>query len=293
MIRPPSHTTILEKCGKVLRHFGIWVFDWLFHRRRPPAVIAWPDLPSRKSTLHHVCRENRWELTNVQRQNPLFIIRFEDHTYKSVRLPDWMNHENRVLNVQCNDISKSHLDAHHQEVFGYGVSIDPTTHKGLMLEKSEANAAHDGLERQGPIAQLTPGKVYQRIINNACREAEHYCDLRLVYALGQTPCLYIKQKTKEKRYTNETESAKLALPQTQLAPSELQLIGKLMQRLGVDMAELDLLRDRDDQKLYVVDVNPTPWGPPAGLSTRDRRRAIKLIAECHMNLFKPQTTSRS
>lgn len=293
MIRPPTHATAIEKCGKVLRHCGIWVRDWWFHRRRPPVVIAWPDLPSRKSALHQVCRENHWELTNVQRQNPLFIIRFEDQTFKSVNLPDWMDQGNRIFNVHCKDISKSHLDAHHHAVFGYGVSIDPMTHMGLILEKSDANAAHDGVERQGPLKQIVPGKVYQRIINNACREAGHFCDLRLVYALGETPCLYIKQKTQDKRYTNETESAKLALPQTQLAPSELQRISKLMERLGVDLAELDLLRDRDDQQLYVVDVNPTPWGPPAGLSKNDRRRAIELMAECYMKLFKPLTAGRS
>jgi hypothetical protein len=44
-------------------------------------------------------------------------------------------------------------------------------------------------------------------------------------------------------------------------------------------AELDVLRDADDGRIYVVDTNPTPWGPPEKLDKSSQKEAIERMAD--------------
>ena len=153
-----------------------------------------------------------------------------------------------------------------------------------MLEKSEGNAVHDGREIQGPLSpdQLQPSKVYQRIIDNRT-ENDLFEDLRVVVILGEVPLVYRKRKTGDVRYTNETAEIDLAeSPKTVLSDTEMDQIASLSVKMCAEFAELDVLRDRQDGRIYCVDLNPTPYGPPAGLSAEDSEKAIagwKRISE--------------
>ena len=55
-----------------------------------------------------------------------------------------------VLNARCRDISKTHVAAVFAEVFGYALAVDPTTHAGPLVEKSDANSTRDGRVLLGP-----------------------------------------------------------------------------------------------------------------------------------------------
>ena len=50
-------------------------------------------------------------------------------------------------------------------------------------------------------------------------------------------------------------------------------------RMGLDYGELDMLRDREDGRLYIVDVNNTPFGPPHGLPKAHAADAVRTLAE--------------
>jgi hypothetical protein len=39
------------------------------------------------------------------------------------------------------------------------------------------------------------------------------------------------------------------------------------------------LRDADDGRIYVVDINPTPWGPPEKLDKSSQKEAIERMAD--------------
>jgi hypothetical protein len=60
---------------------------------------------------------------------------------------------------------------------------------------------------------------------------------------------------------------------------------RLCREMRLDFGELDVLRDRHDGRIYVVDVNRTPWGPPRTLGTRGALRAIDLVAEAFHDAF--------
>jgi hypothetical protein len=245
----------------------------------PLAVVVSPDLPSRRTTLYKVCRHLGWELTNCFRPDDRVVLylRFEDATEKSSPLPAHFPVE--TWNANCWDISKSLLDKHHVEVMGYGVQLDPLTHEGPLLEKGNANALHDGRILQGPLPvnALQEGKVYQKIVDNRAEDGRPV-DMRLVWIRGATPMLYLKYKSESARFSNETVEVSCAEVNAMLSSKERDEISALMSRLGIDWAELDVLRDRTDGRIYVVDINPTPWGPPAQLPSPEAAIAIRLIA---------------
>jgi hypothetical protein len=283
MIQVSRDVPRLERWGKGIRHVLIFVADWVRLGRRPASVVVFPDLPSRRTTLHKVCRHEGWELTNSRRSRPLAVLRFEDATLKTSALPDY---KGRIFNANLSDISKHHLDKQHRDVLKYGVNVDPTTFHGLMLEKGDGNALHDGREVRGPVASPRPEKVYQRIINNR-DESGCVVDLRLVYVDGQMPVTYKKFKADATRYTNETTSASLHVTSEIFSAAEQSQIANLMRKMDVDIAELDILRDADSDQIFIVDVNPTPWGPPAGLPAADAAVAISRIAAAFRAAFKP------
>lgn len=286
MIRVSRDVPRLERWGKVVRHVLIFLAEFVRRGKRPQSVVAFPDLPSRRTTLHKVCRHEGWELTNSGRRRPLAVLRFEDATHKTSSLPDF---KGRIFNANLSDISKRHLDKQHRGVLGYGVNVDPTAFKGLVLEKGDGNALHDGREVMGPVAAPLPEKVYQRIINNR-DENGRVVDLRVVYVDGQMPVTYKKFKADATRYTNETTSATLQRTSEIFSAAEQSMIAELMRKMDVDIAELDILRDADSGQIFIVDVNPTPWGPPAGLPAPEAAVAISRIAAAFREAFKPSET---
>jgi len=275
----PERMPLLERIGK----------EWRFRKAvkaskqahgQPQFVLVRPDWPSKRASIMAYVDALKWVVTNrseIPAQfNGTTVLRlaFDDRTEKLQAQPGFWN-------GHCLDISKSTLDRHHQAVFGYGVNVDPTTHSGLMLEKSEGNAVHDGCEIEGPIEpnQVKEDKVYQRIIDNRT-EGGLFEDLRVVVINGHVPVVYQKRKTGEVRYTNETAEVDLVeSPKSVLSEAEIAQIASLSAKMCAEFAELDVLRDRQDGWIYCVDLNPTPYGPPAGLKEGDRAVALQLMVD--------------
>ena len=275
----PERMPLLERIGK----------EWRFRKAvkaskqahgQPQFVLVRPDWPSKRASIMAYVDALKWVVTNrseIPAQfNGTTVLRlaFDDRTEKRQAQPGFWN-------GYCLDISKSTLDRHHHDVFGYGVNVDPTTHEGPMLEKSEGNAVHDGREIEGPLSQdyLQSGKVYQRIIDNRT-VGGLFEDLRVVVINGQVPVVYRKRKSGEVRYTNETAELDLTKsPKTVLSEVEMDQIVSLSSKMRAEFAELDVLRDRQDGRIYCVDLNPTPYGPPAGLKEADRAVALRLIVD--------------
>ena len=68
---------------------------------------------------------------------------------------------------------------------------------------------------------------------------------------------------------------------------EINLIKNFCKNFHLDFGELDILRDRQSKKIYIVDVNKTAWGPPDKIALKDGKKAIQLInknfQESHIN----------
>jgi hypothetical protein len=180
-----------------------------------------------------------------------------------------------AINGRCTDISKSNVDRAMLNAYGYSAALDPRSHRGKCVQKSEENTAHDGRLIDCP-TQPEPGFVYQRVIDN--RVGHEVVDLRLMKVGSRFPLGYRKYRPVEHRFVNVNSHVTLFDPQDLFTAEELANLLTATERLGLDVGEIDVLRDMDG-RVYLIDVAKTPWGPPSGIRGRDGRRAMRVLAE--------------
>ena len=188
-----------------------------------------------------------------------------------------------VLNLDCVDVSKARVDAVAAEAFGYDIRIDPRRHRGPCVRKSNENARHDGLVVMGPL-EPESGYVYQRLVDNRCGNSLVE-DVRLPFFDGSIPFAYRKFRPLADRFSNGNTRVEIAPCAEVLTDDELDRVVALCRSICLEYGELDCLRDRTDGRLYVVDANPTPYGPPNHLPRRDAARAMAMLAEAFRQAF--------
>ena len=183
----------------------------------------------------------------------------------------------RTINLRCTDISKTAVAAAFEEAFGYPIALDPTRHRGPVVDKSDINAMHDGRLIQAPIGERRPGCVYQRLVDSVGPDGlAEYMRVPIVGASVQ--CVLLKYRLPERRFARESESALLRDWTDVFSREEVACILSLCARLGLDCGELDAARDVADSRLYVMDVNKTCWGPQTGLGLLDGYRVSWRLA---------------
>ncbi len=189
----------------------------------------------------------------------------------------------RRLNFNCVDVSKSHVAQTFERIFGYALSVDPRRHDGPAVEKSEDNGAHDGAIVMCP-CDPKPGRVYQRLIDT---EAEDGLveDLRCPTVAGRIPVVFIKRRPVSTRFANANAQVILKRAEDVLTSDEQAKLASFSRAMNLDWGGLDVLRDRHDGRIYVVDVNKTDMGPPTALSLGDKLRATLRLAAAFREAF--------
>ena len=200
---------------------------------------------------------------------------FYDKTNSNYQVSE--NPKKIVINKNCTDISKSNVDRVFLEIFGYSLSLDPKNFHGSILEKSEQNAKHDGkiINSSSLGFKIYKNKVYQKLINNIYNEFA--IDYRVVWVKDEIVLAYVKFAQKEYRFKSKTVYSKIVSICSLFENEEISLINEFCKKFKLDFGELDILRDRDTKKIYIVDVNKTAWGPPDKISLEDGKKAIALI----------------
>lgn len=90
-------------------------------------------------------------------------------------------------------------------------------------------------------------------------------DFRIPVVGQLIPFVYLTHRRVALRFESSAWRVRAFETQEVLAAEEVRLILLFCRRLGLDLGELDVLRDPRDGRLYILDTNPTPWGPPADL----------------------------
>jgi len=212
------------------------------------------------------------------------VVHFEDMTHSSIdTVLSALAEQRHILNIGCTDISKTRVDAVFAEVFGYSAMIDPLTHTGQCVMKSDMNGMHDGKIITCPIAAVTPGYVYQRIINTQVGDLVQ--DIRVPIIGEKIPFAYLKYRSVNDRFSNTNNRVETAETYDVLSSQEIERLTQFCQKIGLNYGELDTLRDRNDGVLYVVDVNNTPYGPPNHLPAREQKRALSILATTFAQVF--------
>jgi hypothetical protein len=73
-----------------------------------------------------------------------------------------------------------------------------------------------------------------------------------------------------------------------LSEQECQDIIMYCRRIGLEYGEIDILRSDDDGKIYIIDVNNTPWWPPNKLGDIDRNIALNMMWNSLIQGFFPE-----
>lgn len=182
-----------------------------------------------------------------------------------------------VINDTHLNVDKSNVQAVFEKVSSRSLRVDPRTFKGIAVVKSERNAEHDGAVIRLPIDKPRRHFVYERLIDNTVFD-DLVFDIRIPVIMGDIPLAYIKLRKREARFENENYAVSLFSPADVLSSDELELCRAFCRELGLEYGELDVLRDRVDNEIYIVDANNTPAGPPNGLPEEPRQTALRLMA---------------
>jgi GT2 family glycosyltransferase len=242
-------------------------------------VLFFPEGPAEHAVITKVCRAGGCAIVTDPLAPCDLAVAWDTSTFRRPAPPlDHLQSRRPVWNLRCSDISKERVDLAFREIFGYTSLVDPLVHRGQMVAKSNLNATHDGVILECPIVDRDQTRVYQRLIRNESVEGAVE-DIRTPVFGDDIPFVYLKYRPLASRFDQfETHVAIEEASSVFTADERRRLVG-VARGLGMDYGELDVLRDRDDGRLYVVDANPTPYGPPNLLTPAERRFAIdRLVA---------------
>ena len=211
------------------------------------------------------------------------IFYFEDKTIAAPpKLPD--EYKAKSFNFACDDISKSRVGKVFEQVFGYNLAIDPETYTGPIAVKSEKNGAHDGYEAIAPVP-CEPDMVYQRLIDNTV-DGKWAEDLRCPIIGGDVHLVFVKRRALKTRFANTNASVVMRAPKDLLTTEERAKLKTFAKAMGLDWGGMDVLRDKQDGRIYVVDVNKTDMGPPIALPMKDKNKATAILTAQLVALIK-------
>ncbi len=265
-------------------------------------ILFYPNFPCRKYAIYQICLFLGYDVTNNPEDKYDLAIKWQDATFFSEepKLFSLSKQNLNVINLNCQDISKSLVNQLFQEAFGYSIAIDPLTYTNKCVVKSNLNAQHDGKIISCPISKTESGLVYQKLINNEIEDSK-VLDYRVPVFKKEIPFVYLyikKNRTVTQRFQGYTSVVSVQVVETNkvFEQEEISKILCFCQKLGLDYGELDILRDNIDQQLYIVDANNTPFSGllfeainlPAEkclLSPRDRQFALEKMSQAFQQEF--------
>jgi len=254
------------------------------HIRRRRTILFRPEMPDYRHVIYKICLVLGYRVTTEPEGDFDIAVRWHDTTFSldDPLLPGLASPQ-RVLNRSCRDISKTRVSRIFGEVFGYDLTVAPRTHTGKAVRKSDLNARHDGKIIDCPCGEES-GYVYQRLINNQGGDGLIQ-DIRVPVLGNRIPFVYLKYRPVGKRFSNANSRVDVASTADLLSRDETDRILRFCAKIGLDYGELDVLRDRDDGRLFIVDVNPTPWGPPNHISPTHAHTAVSTLARTFFEAF--------
>lgn len=225
-------------------------------------ILFYPNLPSQFATIYQVCLFVGYKVSNnIEGYDA--AIKWEDATFSpnDRQLLELSKQDNNLINIGCEDISKSYTDKIFYSVFGYGAEVDPRTYTGSCVVKSDLNYKHDGKIISCPISKVESDVVYQKLID-AGVEDNKLLEFRVPVIKQSIPLvyLYLKDSSVEKRFFGYESFISVQVNDASdvFSEDEIQNILLFCQKMGLDYCELDVLRDKADRKIYIVDANNTP-----------------------------------
>ena len=259
---------------------GLRATRFLRGRETRARISFFPKKPHSFYAIWPVCQLADIRIVSAHEDADLHFY-FEDREFLTA--PPAAPTDRPALNVGCYDIRKSVVARVFGEVFGYSLTIDPRRYTGLAVEKSEGNGKHDGVIIECPYAAPRSDRVYQKLVDNTF-DGEEFVDIRTPIVGGQIPFVYLKRRMRNLRFSNENHRVDLVDADAMLSPAEQARIKAFARAMALDFGGLDVLRDREDGRIYIVDANKTDMGPPAAMPGSEKLRAMRGLASAFASL---------
>ena len=281
-----------ERIFKDIKHALRWLLQGFKGGFPPPTILVYPHYPSRRSTIYNLALHLGYNFTNKGHTHAQVAIYWEYLTFREEY--QWLEKLNKqipVINLYSRDISKLHIDAVHREIFGYSTAVDPLQYQGKMVRKNDVNARHDGAIVEGPLAQKEEGYIYQILIDNQHGD-NLVMDIRVPVIGGLLEFVYLKYRHLHERFKNPIRSVITPI-QEALSKEEIHTLEQYCEALNLEYGELDVLRHKKDGKIYVVDVNNTPQGPPTYMGKKEYKRALRQMGKALRKLIDRKMTGET
>jgi hypothetical protein len=276
---------VFEMFLKDMNWYFLSLRNYFRNGNRCKTILVYPHFPSRGSTLYKIGKRMGYNITNKVRTKIDVAVYWEYLTFREeFQYMESIADKVKVVNLHSRDISKVYVDAVFKKVFGYSTFIDPLTYEGAFVKKNDVNAKHDGIILQGPIQKIEEGFVYQLLIDNSYNN-DLVEDLRVPIINKVLDFVYVKHRQISERFKNTTVNTVIKKSNEVFTQDELELLNSFCQQLELEYGELDVLRNKNDGKIYVVDVNNTPQGPPAHTTKEAADFALDAIAEAFQKAF--------
>jgi D-alanine-D-alanine ligase-like ATP-grasp enzyme len=149
------------------------------------------------------------------------------------------------------------------------------------------NALHKGKVIDCPAEPADADVVYQRLVHNETEDG-YVEDMRVPIFRDHIPFVYLKYRSVENRLVDRVHTntkAVIAEVDDRLSGEEQRHICLFSKKMGLDYCEVDVLRDRDSGRIYIVDANNTPSGPPSPISDGDGKIAVVRLAKAFQEAF--------
>ncbi|GAB6282179.1 MAG: hypothetical protein STSR0008_09230 [Ignavibacterium sp.] len=268
---------LIKKLDFIYKYRIKYIPKIFFNNRK---ILFYPQLPHPRTIIYKISKNLGIKIINNPKKKFDIFFYWEDNTFSSsIHLN---NLSKRTLNLNCTDISKNNVDLIFEKVFGYNLSVDPKSYKGKCVVKSNSNAVHNGKIIDLPTDEIDDEVVYQKIIDNTFNE-NFVKDIRVPIIGNSIPFVYFKIKKVEDRFTNKIHSVEIHNTNEIFSSEEINAILKFAEYINLDYGELDVLRNNEDSKIYIVDVNKTPWGPPATISIENSKYVIETMSKVFFN----------
>lgn len=237
-------------------------------------ILFYPHLPVEPYTIHKICSKLDYEIINDTKQPYDLAMAWQDTTFRNLK---YLENLSNVINKDCNDISKEKVDEIFTNVFGYSSFVDPKTFVGKYVKKNNYNGLRDAkILTQKETKE--DGYIYQKLINSELNNMIIE-DLRIFIIKGKVVLLQRKTRLTDRRFGHSSYSAVNADYKEEFSNDEITKIELFCTQLGMDYGELDIMRERTDGKMYIIDANNTPAGFTSKLSEVDCVASLDILSE--------------
>jgi hypothetical protein len=274
---------VFERFTKDMSHLFISIKNWIKNGFTNKTLLVHPHYPSRGSTIYKVAKELGLNVSNKPSSSVVLAVYWEYLTFREEYHLLENQRKWKVVNLHSRDISKKYVDEVFESIFGYCTTIDPLTYTGKIVRKNDINATHDGVVLQGPLNESDPAFIYQILIDNT--EEDVLVDIRVPVVGGLIDFVYLKHRPAVEQFYGKAVKSRIKSPEELLSKKEIELLNTFCKKLQLDYGELDVLRDNQSGKIYVVDVNNTSQGPPPSMLPGEDTRAIQKMANQFKRAF--------